>query len=102
MSEPEVVWPEGIRNDESVEALVEYFESLDYKPCDNPEFEDGFLKVSIFVKDGYPAHTARQLPSKKWTSKMGFDGVDIEHDNLECIAGTQYGTASVFMKRPVP
>lgn len=102
MAEPEVVWPEGIRNDESVEAFVEYFESLDYEPCDNPEFEDGFLKIAIFVKDGYPTHVSRQLASKAWTSKMGFNGVDIEHDDLECIAGNQYGTASAFVKRPVP
>ena len=31
---------------------------------------------------------------------MGFDGVDIEHTGLECIAGNRYGTASVFLKRP--
>ncbi len=28
MTESEVTWPEGIRNDESVEALVEYFTNI--------------------------------------------------------------------------
>ena len=70
-------------------------------PCATvPEFEEGYLKIAIFVKDDYPTHTCRQLPSQKWTSKMGFDGVDIEHYDLESISGDQYGTASVFMKRP--
>ena len=46
----------------------------------------GYLKIAIFEKDGYPTHACRQLPSQKWTSKMGWDGVDIEHNDLECIA----------------
>ena len=100
MAEPELTWPEGIRNDESVEAVVAYFTSIGYALCDSPGFEDGYLKIAIFVNDGYPTHASRQLPSQKWTSKMGFDGVDIEHDELESITGDQYGTALVFMKRP--
>ena len=98
--EPKLYWPEGLRNDESIAAFVEYFELLGYTPCDGPDFESGFEKVAIFAKDGEPTHAARQLPSQKWTSKMGFDGVDIEHNDLECIAGVRYGTASVFLKRP--
>ena len=100
LAEPAITWPEGIRNDESVMAFVAYFESIGYALCDSPEFEDGYLKIAIFLKDDYPTHTCRQLPSQKWTSKMGFDGVDIEHYDLESISGDQYGTASVFMKRP--
>ena len=100
MTEPEVSWPKGIRSDESIEAFVEFFESIGYRLCNEPEIEDGYLKISISVKDEYPTHTCRQLPSQKWTSKMGFDGVDIEHDNLDCIEGDQYGTAAVFMRRP--
>lgn len=99
--EPEVTWPDGIRNDECIEAFVAYFESLGYTPCDKPDFEEGFLKIAIFAKDGYPTHACRQLLSQKWTSKMGFDGVDIEHNDLECIAGNQYGTPSAFLKRPI-
>ena len=97
--DPGLYWPAGIRNDESIAAFVEYFELLGYTLCDGPDYEAGFEKVAIFVKDGEPKHAARQLPSQKWTSKMGFDGVDIEHNDLECIAGGQYGEAVVFLKR---
>ena len=98
--EPVVTWPPGIPNDETVGAFVAYFERLGYVLCAGPEFEEGYLKIAIFVKDDCPTHASRQLPSQKWTSKMGHDGVDIEHDDLECIAGSQYGTARVFLKRP--
>lgn len=98
--DPGLHWPAGIRNDESIAAFVEYFELLGYTLCGGPDYEVGFEKVAIFVKDGEPTHAARQLPSQKWTSKMGFDGVDIEHNDLECIAGSQYGEAAVFLKRP--
>ena len=100
LDEPAVTWPEGIRNDESIEAFVEYFASLGYALCAGPDFEAGYLKIAIFEKDGYPTHACRQLPSQKWTSKMGWDGVDIEHNDLECIAGDRYGTPSAFLKRP--
>ena len=95
-----ITWPPGIRNDETVAAFVAYFERLGYTLCAGPEFEEGCLKIAIFIKDDCPTHASRQLPSQKWTSKMGHDGVDIEHNNLECIAGDRYGTASVFLKRP--
>lgn len=98
--EPAITWPEGIRNDESIEAFVEYFASLGYALRAAPDYESGFLKIAVFTKDGQTTHVSRQLPSQKWTSKMGWDGVDIEHNDLECIAGGQYGTASVFLKRP--
>ena len=101
MAEPEITWPEGIRNDECIEAFVEYFESLGYALCDGPDFEEGFLKIVFFAENEEPTHACRQLPSRKWTSKMGSNGVDIEHTNLECIAGGWYGVPTAFLKRPV-
>ena len=94
----EVVWPDDVRNDESIEAFIAYFESIGYSLCDNPTLEEGFLKVAIFVKDDYPTHVSRQLSTGKWSSKMGVDDVDIEHDDLDCISGTAYGVATVFLK----
>ena len=94
----EVVWPEGIRNDESVEAFIAYFESIGYVLCDNPILEEGYLKIAIFVKDDFPIHVSRQLSTGKWSSKMGYDEVDIEHDDLDCISGGTYGVAAVFLK----
>jgi hypothetical protein len=94
----EFVWPDGVRNDESVEAFIAYFESMGYSLCDNSTLEDGFVKIAIFVKDDYPTHISRQLPTGKWSSKMGIDDVDIEHDDLDCISGPAYGVAAVFLK----
>ena len=97
----EVAWPDDVRNDESVDAFIAYFESIGYSLCDNPTLEEGFLKIAIFVKDDYPRHISRQLPTGKWSSKMSFDEVDIEHDDLHCISGAAYGAATVYMRRGV-
>lgn len=94
----EVVWPGEVRNDESVEAFIAYFESIGYFLCENPTLEEGFQKIAIFVKDDLPTHVSRQLPTGKWSSKMSFDEVDIEHDDLDCISGERYGVAAVFLK----
>ena len=98
-AEPAIEWPEGIPNEETPESFVAYFQSLGYQLCDGPDFEAGFLKVAIFVKEGRPTHACRQLPCQRWTSKMGWDGVDIVHDDLECIEGDQYGKATIYVKR---
>ena len=45
-------------------------------------------------------HAARQLPTGKWTSKLG-KGKDIEHDTPEDVAGGLYGELQEIMKRPL-
>ena len=99
--ESALTWPKGIRNDETLEAFIAYFDSLGYVVCDESTLDEEFLKVAIFVKDDYPTHVCRQLPAGKWTSKIGYAGVDIEHDDIESISGATYGTAIAFMKRNV-
>ena len=104
-SEPAVIWPPGIPNEETVGAFVAFFELFGYELCDGPEFEDGFTKVVIFVNSrDEPTHACRQVTSrKKWTSKMGWDGVDIEHDDLSGLEGRRpYGTAKVYLRKAVP
>ena len=96
--ELEIVCPGDVRNDESVEAFIAYFESIGYSLCDNPTLEEGFVKIAIFVKCDYPTHISRQLSTGKWSSKMGIDDVDIEHDDLDSISGPAYGVAAVFLK----
>ena len=93
-------WPAVLPQDETLETFVAYFESLGYEQCDTPDFDDGLLKVAIFADDDGPTHVARQLSSGKWASKMGWDGVDIEHDGLGCIEGQRYGRAMLFLMRP--
>jgi len=60
--------------------------------------EDGWEKIAIFADEqGEPLHAARQLPSGRWTSKLGAD-VDIEHD-LAALEGDLYGKVACFLKR---
>ena len=100
--EPAICWPEDIPNEETVESFIAFFSSMDYVECDGPGLEPGFLKIAIFVNHrGCPTHVSRQLPSGRWTSKLGLDSVDIEHDGLDCIAIWLYGRATVFMRKPL-
>ena len=102
LPEPAIEWPDGLPIEETVEAFVAFFELFGYEVCDGPEFEDEAVKIAIFVDHGgIPTHACRQVPStKSWASKMGWDGVDVELDDLGCIEGvTSYGTAKVFMKK---
>lgn len=45
-------------------------------------------------------HAARQLPTGKWTSKLG-RSEDIEHTTPEAVSGTTYGAMVCFMGRAI-
>ena len=62
--------------------------------------EQGFEKVALYGTALEYSHAARQLPSGKWSSKLGKD-VDIEHDTPNDVAGGVYGEVMQIMKRPV-
>ncbi len=89
--------------DESLASIIAFFESLGYQQCRGQSLEDGFEKVALFAdpEDDYPTHAARQLPSGWWTSKMGWNGVTIEHDGLDRIEGRFYGWARLYLRRPI-
>jgi hypothetical protein len=90
-------WPGGYTED-GMDAWIAAFETLGYAPCESAELEPGIEKVAIYAQGEWPLHAARQLPSGRWTSKLG-DKEDIEHD-LEGLAGREYGTVSVILARP--
>ena len=91
-------WPISCR-EYSIAAFEELFSSIGYSRCVNALKEDGFLKIVLYVdKAGRPTHAAKQLPTGKWTSKLG-PNVDIEHDSPEVLNGPAYGTAKIFMKK---
>jgi hypothetical protein len=95
-----IYWPVGVAHEESLNAFVAAFALLGYLPCDNETPELGVEKVAFFADAGsIPTHAARQLPSGRWTSKLGFLE-DIEHD-LHDVAGEAYGTVAVVLKRPL-
>ena len=93
-------WPSDVPREETLESFIRLFESSDYIPCNNSGLEDGFEKIALFVDlQGRPTHAAKQLSSGKWTSKLG-ELEDIEHNTLEGLSGSSYGSVSIIMKRP--
>ena len=93
-------WPNEISRSETIESFIEAFQMLGYTVCEDARFEEGHEKVAIFT-DQYdkPTHAARQLPSGKWTSKLG-KMVDIEH-GLKGVEGVHYGEVRVILRRRI-
>jgi hypothetical protein len=92
-------WPLGIERAETIDAFIKAYETIGYNVCDNGNLESGYDKIAIFVNDrNIPTHAARQLNNGHWTSKLG-GWEDIEHYNVEGVAGRVYGSVGVFMKR---
>jgi hypothetical protein len=96
----EEYWPATILHAETLDAFREMFISLGYVECQEEDFESGFEKIALFAGEtSDPRHAARQLPSGRWTSKLGLLG-DIEHA-LHDVEGDEYGEVVLVMKRPV-
>ena len=93
----------GFPGTNSVSAFVAAFESLGYEVCESGFPEPGYEKVALYVcRDARgkatPTHAARQLPSGRWTSKLGA-AQDIEHERAEDVNGPAYGAPEFFLKR---
>src|SRR5262249_38721988 len=66
------------------------FATLGYVVWQDGSLEPVYEKVALFADDlDHPTHVARQLPSGRWTSKLG-RAEDIEHD-LHELEGALYG-----------
>lgn len=95
----QVFWPASAPRQESLAAFIAAFATLGYQVCESDSFEAQFKKVALFSDaDHRPTHAARQLPSGRWTSKLG-RREDIEHD-LHDLEGDAYGNVIVILKRP--
>jgi hypothetical protein len=92
-------WP--VHRSPLIDSLVTVFTSLGYAVCASDALEPGFEKVALYAKGGTWSHAALQLPSGKWSSKLGPDE-DIEHDTSDCLAGSSYGTVHCIMRRRTP
>lgn len=102
-------WPDEIPRDLELDTFIKlYQKECNYSACDNGDFEDGFEKIAIYwnynpaEKKVEVTHAARQLPSGKWTSKLG--GVDdIIHNTVAGVGGSwpAYGSVAKYMKRPI-
>lgn len=99
--QPGVYWPtEASRDDHGIGALEEAFKALGYEECLDGRQEPGCEKIALYGYGFTYTHAAHQLPSGKWTSKLG-KGEDIEHDSPDDVAGGVYGEVVAFMRRPV-
>jgi hypothetical protein len=96
----EDTWPADVARVETVAAFRDAFASLGYAACDHDRLEPGYEKVALFALAGVPKHAARQLPSGRWTSKLG-PREDIEHA-LHDLTGMVYRSVVLVMKRPLP
>lgn len=93
-------WPKGVPRETTLDAFWAAFVSLGYFICDTDTLEPAHEKVAIFTDDaGIPTHAARQLPTGRWSSKLG-QSEDIEHE-LHSLEGTIYGSIALILKRPL-
>jgi len=93
-------WPPDAPRVETMEAFVVAYGLLGYKPCETADLEPGYEKIALYRdSQDQPTHAARQLPSGKWTSKLG-QLEDIEHDTLDGLDGDLYGRVGQILKRP--
>lgn len=90
-------WPLHLERKETLDSFIKCFNFLGYKKCKSRQYQVGYRKIAIYANDsGMPMHAARQLPSGKWTSKLG-PGHDIEH-SLEGLENKVYGKVSQIFK----
>jgi hypothetical protein len=90
-------WPSGVPREESIPAFLMAFANLGFVPTTDTGYEVGFEKVVLMAKNGKPTHMCRQLPSGRWTSKLG-RAEDIEHE-LHALTGATYGDVVHVLRR---
>jgi hypothetical protein len=91
-------WPPGVPRERTRGAFEAAFASLGYTVCEGDDPEAGYEKIALFADvNGRPTHAARQLPSGRWTSKLG-KLEDVEH-GLRDLEGAIYGAVILIMKR---
>jgi hypothetical protein len=91
-------WPADVPRLETLDAFSGVFATLGYVTCDHEQRESGYEKIALFALGDKPRHAARQLPSGRWTNKLG-PMEDIEHA-LHDLSGQVYGSVVLLMKRP--
>ena len=91
-------WPSGVPREASMTAFIQAFETLGYSVCGTDgSLEEGFEKVALFAFMNTPKHAAYQLPTGKWSSKIG-RGVDCQH-TISALHGTFYGSLVTVLRR---
>jgi len=91
--------------DHSIDAYVKLLSHFyNFQVCGTSEWEEGFKKIALYENTdeegevGF-SHVALLLKNGRWRSKLGWLE-DVEHQNLDVLAGAFYGDPILFMKRP--
>jgi hypothetical protein len=90
-------WPHDCPRQTTIDAFERAFASQGYCRCENGQLESNVEKIALFAKESKPTHAARQLPSGRWTSKLG-QNIDIEHD-VSDVQGPRYGMIVAYFRR---
>ncbi len=95
-------WPRRAPKKSTIPAFVKMFADRGFKVVrdNDPSLEEGYEKVAIFAFGQKPKHAARQMPSGRWTHKMG-QSIDLETDTLKAVEGPKYGTVVRVLKRKI-
>jgi hypothetical protein len=96
-------WAPGVPRECTITAYLKLLALHQYElEARDGRLEEGWEKIAIYVDaEGEPRHFARQLENGKWTSKL-VDLIDIEHDDLTCLEGENFGHVnSILMRRRV-
>lgn len=76
-------WPEGAPSLDELGSYAAVLKRQGFRPCEDEESRPGWTKIVLYVERSRGVdlvhHAARQLPSGKWTSKVG-ELIDVEHD----------------------
>lgn len=93
-------WPGHLPRVPLISVVATLYRERGYEECEDPGLEPQTEKIAIYGDSavGEAIHVARQLPNGRWTSKLG-DAADIEHADLEAIAGSVYGEVQLLMRR---
>jgi hypothetical protein len=84
----------------TLNAFEHAFNIQGFKKCDSSRQEPGFEKIAVFADGTEPTHVARLDEDGRWASKLG-DRYDIKHNSLGGLISRRYGTAQLYMKRPL-
>lgn len=93
-------WPDGVPEEETLEAFVQAYATLGYVPCDIACDEKRYENIAIYVKEGKPSHAARQRSNGRWTSKLGhWERIEHDFNALEGNGPSEYGQITQIMRR---
>lgn len=93
-------WPQRVSPQPTIDNFRKVFALEGFTDCGDGVLTPGVEKIAIYGKaPGWATHTARQLPTGRWTSKLGRN-IDIVHGEPPVLEGPAYGTVARFMERP--